>query len=675
MRWLIIAVMVVGTSAAAKPHQYFVSVAGNDAWSGRLEKPNAEATDGPFATLERARDSIRALKTSGGITGPIEVVITRGMYSRDVALELTNSDSGTKESPIVWRGESWEVSRIVGGRRLTISDRLTDPAILARLDETARGKILTADIRPVGLPGFGELRSRGFGRAIQTAALELFANGKAMQLARWPNDGYTKITAVPHGSDSGKFNYEDDRPTRWKTINDVWIHGYWTWDWAESYEHVKHIDTGSHEIETYPPHGVYGYKEGRRFYYLNVLEELDQPGEWYLDRELGQIYVWPLDEPRNTEFIASTLETPIVVATDVSFVTFRDLSFECGRDAGVKIIGGQDVLIEHCRFANLGTLAASIEDGANVSAGKGNGIRDCEIYGTGEGGIYLAGGDRPTLTPGGNFATGNRIHDFSRWVFTYRPGVMLDGVGNRVANNEIFDAPHTAILFGGNEHLIEYNDIHHVCMDTHDAGAIYIGRDWTMRGNTIRYNYLHELGNGDVNAIYLDDWTSGTTIYGNICVRAGRGVLLGGGRDNTIENNIFIECRPGIHIDARGLGWAKNYFDGTTKTLFERFDAMHASEPPYSEKYPELKTILNDEPAIPKGNRVLNNINFGGRWLDLLDGMNDTIIKFENNWTEGDPGFDDKDKGMLRPDSAAYAKGFKAIQFDRIGPKSGISGR
>ena len=129
------------------------------------------------------------------------------------------------------------------------------------------------------------------------AALELFFKDQPMTLAQWPNAGFEKIAGTPdaardeHGGTLGKlaagFNYEGDRPQRWADTNDIWIHGYWAYDWANSYEHVASIDTQKRLIKTDPPHGNYGFRTGQRFYFLNILEELDEPGEWYLDRKTG----------------------------------------------------------------------------------------------------------------------------------------------------------------------------------------------------------------------------------------------------------------------------------------------------------------------------------------------------------------------------------------------------
>ena len=350
----------------------------------------------------------------------------------------------------------------------------------------------------------------------------------------------------------------------------------------------------------------------------------------------------------------------------------------------------------------FGGLAAAINGGTN------NGIVSCNLSELAAGGISLSGGDRKTLTPGGNFAVNNHIHDYSSWIRTYQSAITVSGVGNRVAHNLIHDAPHSGIIFSGNEHIIEFNELHTLAQQTGDVGAFYMGRDWTQRGNIIRHNYFHDLlgpGLHGVMAVYLDDWSSGTTIYGNVFYRAGRAAFIGGGRDNVVENNIFVECTPSTHVDARGLGWAKYYFNGTTNTLFENMDAMNYSKPPYSERYPELLKLYDDEPAVPKYNRIVRNVSCGGRWLDLYDGMDFSIVTVKDNliadpelcrWLRkdakdfvtykfgdpeimgelagdmlinADPGFVDlKNRDFrLRDDSPAFKLGFKPIPFDKIG--------
>ncbi|MBI2433046.1 MAG: right-handed parallel beta-helix repeat-containing protein, partial [Candidatus Hydrogenedentes bacterium] len=309
--------------------------------------------------------------------------------------------------------------------------------------------------------------------------------------------------------------------------------------------------------------------------------------------------------------------------------------------------------------------------------GEDNGVDGCLLYNLGYGGIGLSGGDRKTLTAAGQFATNNEIHDFSRAVRTYTPAVSVGGVGNIVAHNLIYNSPHMAIGLGGNDHRIEYNEIHHVCLETHDAGAFYMGRDWTQRGNIVRYNFMHEMGHGDVQAVYLDDWTSGTLVYGNILQGARRGVLNGGGRDNIVENNIFIDCGAAVHIDERGKGWAKGYFDGTTTTLFDRLKDVNGTEPPYGERYPQLAMLLQDDPVSAKGNIVRRNISVNSKFLELYDGLTPETpyLAIESNLVDVDPLFvDPANKNYrLRDDSPAFQEvDFTPIPCDKIGPQRAI---
>jgi parallel beta-helix repeat protein len=653
---VIVAIIAMWEVESPAQVTFYVAPTGNDENDGTKESP--------FATLEQARDAIRALKKKGALlAGGVTVWMRGGHYTISKTFELTAPDSGTEGASIIYRACEGEKARLIGGTKVAGFTRIDDPEVLSRIQEECRDKVLQADLRGQGITDFGEITSRGFGRPMRPAGLELFFQDKPMPLARWPNDSWARIAGVPAGKDGGRFTYEGDRPKRWLRSDDVWVHGYWTWDWAESYESVKAIDTEKREIATHEPHGVYGYSAGKRYYALNILEELDEPGEWYLDRKTGILYFWPPVPLDAAEAYVSMLEEPMVSLDNVSCVTLRDLTLEVTRGTAVEVVGGEHNLVAGCTLRNIGNA------GVTIRGGKENGVVACDIYQTGDGGIRLEGGERRSLTPAGHVALNNHIYDFGRWVRTYCPAVAVAGVGNRVAHNLIHDAPHSAILLGGNEHTIEFNHIHHVCTETSDAGAFYMGRDFTERGNIVRYNLIHDLGEGSVQAIYLDDCASGTTVYGNICYKAGRGVLLGGGRDNTIENNIFVECNPAIHVDGRGLGWASFWFDGRDSTLMDRLKATNHKKPPYSTRYPELVTLLDDEPAVPKGNTIVRNIRLGGRWLDLLNGLTDRIIKIEDNLTEGDPGLVAPEKldFRLKDDSPAFKMGFKRIPAEKIG--------
>jgi hypothetical protein len=607
---------------------------------------------------------------------PAFVTLRAGSYALARTLGLGTQDGGTAAAPVTYRAYGREEVRVRGGREVAGWTAVTDAAVLERLDPAARGQVLQADLKAQGITDFGKLTSRGFARPVTPAGLELFFGDRPMTLARWPNgEEWATLKGAPKGQEGGVFTYEGDRPARWLKAEDAWVHGYWTFDWADTYEKIASIDPEKREIATVAPHGAYGYSPGRRFYALNLLEELDSPGEWYLDRGAGILYFWPPSPVEQGHTVVSLLETPLVSLKGAAHVAFQGLTFEFTRGSGLEMSDCTDCLVAGCTIRSTGTNGISIDGGARC------GVQSCDLYDLGDGGIQLNGGDRRTLTPGGHFAVNCHIHDQSRWDRTYRPAIGIQGVGNRAANNLIHDGPHNAILMGGNDHVVEYNDISRVCTQTGDAGAVYMGRDLTQRGTVVRYNHFHDIGPQvkgneegrytEVMAVYLDDCYCGVTIFGNLFERAGRSIMLGGGRDNTIQNNVFVDCRPSLHIDQRGKGWASKYFLPNSEwRILEHVKDVPYNQPPYSTKYPHLANILEDDPAAAKYNHVLCNIHTGtGKWIDWLDGMSEKTVETRDNWTSGDPGFVDAAKGdyRLRPDAPALKTGFKPIPFDRIG--------
>jgi hypothetical protein len=656
---LSILVLAPVTRAAETGAQYFVSLAGDDRNPGTIENP--------LATLEGARDLIREDRRLNRVRGPITVLMRSGSYHLARTFELSAVDSGDAGAPVVYRPFRKEKVSLSGGVEVSGFVAVQDRKVLARLPEAARGRVLQADLRALGIRDFGSLQPRGFGKAGVPAALELFFEGHPMTLARWPNDGWAQVASAGPGSGETRFGYQGDRPARWQQAKDPWLHGYWAWDWADSYTRIRFIDTKTREMVAGEPQ-AFGFKMGARYYALNLLEELDQPGEWYLDRTNGLLYFWPPTPATPGKAQVSLLST-IISVFQASNISIEGLTIEYCRANAVVLHGGSNTRLSGCTIRNAGNAGVRIEGGTR------NGVTDSEIANCGETGVVISGGDRRTLEPGGNFVTNNRIHDFGRWVRTYAPGIDLYGVGNRVAHNLIYNAPHTAILLHGNEHLVEYNEIHHVCLETSDAGAFYMGRDYSERGNVIRYNYFHHLNLGDVQAIYLDDFASGTTVFGNVVYKAGRALQVGGGRDNRVENNLFIDCKQPSVIDARGTSWSRKYFDGTDTTLTDRLTAVRYREPPYSVRYPELRTLYDKNPALPEGNRFRHNISSGGPLLDLKEGAVASMIKLEANLDNVDPGFVDRE-GMnfqLKKSSPAFKLGFKRIPVERIGPVVGGS--
>ncbi|MBN1673507.1 MAG: right-handed parallel beta-helix repeat-containing protein [Kiritimatiellae bacterium] len=645
----------------------YIAADGNDAWSGTFATANGAKTDGPFATLERARDAIRALKQADRYPARGVVVEVRGgTYVLAQTFKLDKEDSGTERGLVVYRAYKGETVRLAGGKRVGGFSPVTDPAVLKRLAPEAHGHVLQTDLRAQGITEFGKLGPYGMRWPRDGAGpLELFFNTNPMTPARWPNEGFAGIAEVIGKRDEGVFRYDDDRTSRWAAEPEVWLHGYFYNDWSDYRIKVKTIEAGQKIITIEDPQAKYGYRQGQRYYAYNLLGELDQPGEYSLDTSAGILYFWPPSPIEEGEALVSVCGV-VVYLKKTEYVVLDHLTIEGGRIDAVLINEGNHNRVLGCTLRNMG------QDGVRVREGTDNGVAGCDIYDMGECGIKLEGGDRKTLTPAGHFAENNHIHHFGRRKRTGRPGISLAGVGNRASHNLIHNAPHQGIGSSGNEHLIEFNEIHSVCYETGDAGAFYSGRDWTARGNVIRYNFFHDCagpGRFGTMGVYLDDMLSGFTVFGNVFYRMTRAMFVGGGRDNIVENNIFVDCEPAVHVDARGLNkkrWGQHAEEGGT--LRKRLAEMPYQKPPWSTRYPELVNILNEKYDTPQGTRIMGNISTGGKW-DGIRKEARPYIRVENNLVDQDPLFVDAEQMdfRLKPDSPAYRMGFKPIPFEQIG--------
>ncbi len=661
--------MPVAALAAATWAPALASVALHVAPNGADSNPGTGSR--PFATLERARDAVRALQRNGRLdSGPVTVAVHPGIYELPKPMELTSEDSGTTGVPIVWRSSKPGAARLVGGRFVSGWQPVTDPQVIERLDPAARGHVWQADLCAQGIVKQGQLASPpGLGAA--DPGLEVFFNAQPMTIARWPNEDVAYIKEVVGGDydhrdakadPTPRFVFEGDRPRRWAAEPDIMLHGWWVWDWSDQRVRVKSFDPETHVFTLDLP--SLSMRKKQWFYAYNLLSELDRPGEWYVDRRSGILYLWP-PSPIETGHAMVSLIPSLVTMKDVSHVVWRGFVMEACQGTAVTISGGSYNLVAGCTIRNMGGFAVSI------SAGRGHGVVGCDLYGLGDGGVSLGGGDEQTLTHCEHYADNNLIHHYSRWHPMYRPGVQMIGVGCRASHNLIHHAPHIAISFFGQENVIEYNELHNVVEHANDAGAVYtqpgMDEDWNERGNVVRYNYLHHVygfqGKGCVG-VYLDDLFSSMHCYGNVFYQVPQAAFIGGGRDTVVENNLFIDCKPAIHVDARGLGWCA----GIEPYLRKRLAAIPYTKPPWSTRYPEMQTILTNHPMAPVGNVFQRNVCWLGHW-DAIEDKARPWTRLENNLIGVDPRLVNA-KGLdfrLRKDSPAWTIGFKPIPIEKIG--------
>jgi hypothetical protein len=665
-----------------------VSPQGNDTNPGTSSKP--------LRTLEKARDMAR-------VSHAKTIALEAGIYPLTATLALDARDSG-----VSWKGER---ARISGGVVIPSSaiKPVTDPAIQARLLPEVRGKVREINLCALGISEYGEVGPHGFGHPYVPAPLELFVDDCPMSLSQWPKAGEPGIPIgkiVDPGSIArnrsepprgGVFGLASERPKRWTNADDVWITGLFNAGYADDMVKVSTFDLSNRTISTVQPH-CYGFASGKpwnNWRALNLLEEISIPGEYVVDRKAGKVFFLPPEgkDPATSRIEVSVLKDPLVTVRGAKQISFEGVDFTCSRGMGVYIEGGAGNTIRNAIFCNLGTVAVCIgklqpapdsdpkapipdhfmvNSKSNRSGGTGNGVQHCVIRDVGAGGILLGGGDRLSLEPAGNFVDNCDIGHFNRWDRTYRGAVNIDGVGNVIRHSVLHDSPGLIILLHGNDHLIEYNEIHHGIMVGDDMGAFYMGRDPTERGNILRYNYWHDLGpDHHTYGLYFDDCGGdGSLVFGNVFRNVGYSgtIFVNGGCDFRIENNIFIDSPSKQNGALRGnpstanQSWSNNVvgFAGTLK-------ALPIDRSPWKDHYPQLLDYL----SFKASTGTTRNLDFS-RNLLINSTMNPCKFTATDNWvTQGDPGFVDAAKGnyALRSDSEVFRKisGFQPIPFDKIG--------
>ncbi len=692
----------------------YVAPEGCDGWSGLQECSNH--TDGPLASLAGARNRIRIIRQAGKLSTPVEVIFKSGRYEIDETIVFQDEDLSDAQTNVTFRGEESGEVILMGGCRLPDPIPLEGGLLKYELESLGRGK-LKFD--------------------------QLFCNGLRQHKARYPSFNHTNpygggwlyvegSNAEPHEKGCGekdRFICRDERLKQWNRIDQVELFIFPRHNWYNSIVKLKSYDAETGEVQLQEP-ACYEIYPGDRFYFQNIKEELSEPGEWYLDESQQTVYFYP-PQGLNAEDLVVTI--PLVehmLEIRSSFDSGEDLYTEKidWADSGGMIMKAHkqfDVQLGHIRFANLtlegcdGTAVLAKRvcglaiEGCVVRSTGGAGItllqsnrsriEGCDIYETGSHGIYASGGYKTTF---GARQISSEIRIENNYIHHIGvihkgvAGISVNGVGIEIVHNYIHDGPRWGIFSRGNDHLLAFNHIRHVNVETCDTGAINTcDRDWTMHGTRIEYNLIHDVLGYQRAAgvwhspafafgIYLDDYTSGVEVRGNLTYRTpSAGMYVHSGKDIVIENNMFLDTREeSIFV----LGWpADNEFKhlgtrdlGTTNNRIVRnvFGSAVESSAPYKmcvrdfDNLKEKQNVFEDNviwsPSEKPVLKLLARDEDYGTKADLIKWDDWTAMGHDqDSKVTAEPGFVNaaEDDYRLIDDSVVNELGFEPLPVDKMG--------
>lgn len=642
---------------------------------------------GPIATPAAARDEVRRLRAAGEGAARFVVLFEDGVYPLAEALALDGRDSGTPEAPVVWRARNRGGAVFSGARTLTGWRPPADATARTLLPPAARRHVRVADVPDdLDIPDFHGGSEEQYALRLNYP-LWLYQDGVRLDCARYPNrppdprdqrPGYLFTGALTHGKQGAAFHVKNlrDRLAVWAREPDLWAYGLFLHEYADMKMRVAHIDAERETMRLDNTWYTRGFAANRPFHVFNALSELDAPGEWALDRAHRRVYLWPrADLAARPPVLGAT--PCLVTATNLAHVVFEGLAFEYSRRDALRLDACRDVRVQAATVRHVGAWGVTVRGGADCR------VEGCDLTDLGEGGVRLSGGDWRTLTPARHVADNNHISHFGEVIPSYRPGVSLAGVGSRCTHNLIHHTRHQAVWFNGNDHLVAFNVIHDTCLYNDDAGAIYCcQRDFTKRGTVIEHNLVHATGKRpyptNVHAVYLDDWSSGTVVRGNILSEATWGLHFGGGQDTVATSNLVVACESWCHLGTRR--WPRHFPNGVidANSAFYRTLADNAAlweTPAWKGRYPRMldplaladKVLAHD----PINCRIAHNLHWacGPEQLPPFGALRPYIAVADNAACTNDPGVADYANldFSLRPGSFAETFLGGGLRFEEMG--------
>ena len=688
----------------------FVSTVGDDSGDGSEEEP--------LRTLEKAMDVANEMREDSDKL--IEILLREGTYSVTNTIKIINSQ---KDDPLLkisaYQDEKVTINAGVDIplSAMSIADSDFTNAII---DKPNAGSVLQYNLKDAQIEDLGEISLRGHLISDEKEAqAELSLNGEVQKLAGWPNGEYTGLIKPTDSNEYGKrtksgiangcsFQVNYDRPSQWSKPEQTWLSGTIGPNYEFDYYPVSRFD--SEEKRVYLSRGALEKYYTEPYYrFENVPEELDEPGEYYIDRQSGMLYFYPPEDAPKDSVLTITMSTPTLdvsgKAPNSMFriensknIVFENLIFKGGRGSAITGKNNSNIQFINCEINSFG------ENGIRFDASTDIKISDCKIHDVGQDGIlFVSCGNYKTLSPSNIVVSNNDIYNFARLERSYKTGIDFGYrcVGATAANNHIHNGPHAGMIFYGVNNDIYGNEFDNLVTEFSDMDALYCNNSnypWE-RGNKIHNNYFHDIGKSSMNgrhqinvrAIRTDNRGCGLNIYENLFYNIGDGgngngnngigAITAEGTRNRIFNNLFVDCNeayfntlqykeietaddgtlyPDTIINSSGVEVANTINGAKVADLKKQ---MENYLPVYGKQFPELYNYFYEHPNMSKTNEFKNNMiiniaiplsNFNGTQNEEGFRGSQMLTAASGNYVStSDPGFVSYDNGNLELSSSA----------------------
>lgn len=688
----------------------FVSTVGDDSGDGSEEEP--------LRTLEKAIDVANEMREDSDKL--IEILLREGTYSVTNTIKIINSqkdDSLLKISAYQDEKVTINAGVDIPLSAMNIADSNFTNAII---DKPNAGSVLQYNLKDAQIEDLGEISLRGHLISDEKEAqAELSLNGEVQKLAGWPNGEYTGLIKPTDSNEYGKrtksgiangcsFQVNYDRPSQWSKPEQAWLSGTIGPNYEFDYYPVSRFD--SEEKRVYLSRGALEKYYTEPYYrFENVPEELDEPGEYYIDRQSGMLYFYPPEDAPKDSVLTITMSTPTLdvsgKAPNSMFriensknIVFENLIFKGGRGSAITGKNNSNIQFINCEINSFG------ENGIRFDASTDIKISDCKIHDVGQDGIlFVSCGNYKTLSPSNIVVSNNDIYNFARLERSYKTGIDFGYrcVGATAANNHIHNGPHAGMIFYGVNNDIYGNEFDNLVTEFSDMDALYCNNSnypWE-RGNKIHNNYFHDIGKSSMNgrhqinvrAIRTDNRGCGLNIYENLFYNIGDGgngngnngigAITAEGTRNRIFNNLFVDCNeayfntlqykeietaddgtlyPDTIINSSGVEVANTINGAKVADLKKQ---MENYLPVYGKQFPELYNYFYEHPNMSKTNEFKNNMiiniaiplsNFNGTQNEEGFRGSQMLTAASGNYVStSDPGFVSYDNGNLELSSLA----------------------